>query len=459
MLGPWAFLASTLLLVGMPALGVQFKLLRDGLQAILAGGTLIAVLGVLMRADQPARTQVKWAALAGFLWSAAYLNREESLWLAPGLMLSLGTGLVVSLARGRRWRALVPSAACLAAAGSLVLGTCALNKHYYGFFLTSSRRGPQLERLYRLLTSLEPGGRIACVPARTETREKLYKLSPAFARLQPYLEGPGGDEFALNPGHLSLYGAPEGTREFYVSTFEWALLRAAAAAGSRTVGESELLYGAAAGEIEAAVRAGNIEAGNRSFSLSMAAAMPGDAAKIMAATWRSMRQLLTLDAIPGAMLAGGGPSSGAPADLARMSHLTHMRVAPVDVSMKPKDTVAARMRTMAVRTYFFVLRIAYPALALLAACIGAWALWRWRLSPALRLPALGAVVVAGSLTGFCLIMGMMDTLAMPLLQYAASYNTLGFTPMSVLAAYGVALVCLAVSHNRLQKQKTESKAP
>lgn len=68
----------------------------------------------------------------------------------------------------------------------LVVST--INYEHYGIFATNEYTGGYLPKLFKVLTIIKPDEWIAKVPIPKSTREKAYKVSPTFAKLEPILE-------------------------------------------------------------------------------------------------------------------------------------------------------------------------------------------------------------------------------------------------------------------------------
>lgn len=439
----WRFFAVTILLVGLPNLAIELRLLRSSLNAAVAGGALITTLGLTLRANDSVRTQIKWAAMLGLFYACSFMNREESIWLLPGIVVALATTAVVLWRGGRRLLALSPTATAVAVALTLIGGVCLLNELQYGFFATSTRRCPGIIRLYETLTSLEPEGHERLVPVRTETRLHAYKLSPELARLQPYLDGPPGDEFARNEIHNYINDRPKGTREFYGSDFQYALIRAAAYAGAHNARAADDLFGRAADELQLAIRQNKIHHGMGGSGFSNAP-MPGDFLRVLRALKTSVGLLLSVQGI----FPDPKPvSSGAPVDLQRMSDLSNTNLAPTsDIVDQVPNSPAQGIRSRCFMAFEAFLRIVYPAsvVALLASIC--WILLFKRSDRYALLICVNGMIVLGSLLTFCSIISVFDVLAARTLEWPQSYNSLGFTPLSILSAYSIAAAAFAMRH-------------
>jgi hypothetical protein len=381
--------------------------------------------------------QARWAALTGLFFAFSYLNREEAIWLLPAIGCTLIACCTGALWQ-RRWQPVAVSVVCLLVAFALpVAVVCALNFQGYGVMVTTSRRAPLFTRAHQVMTSLEPDTRERFVPIRAATRLKAYLVSPTFARLQPYLEGSASDSIATNPGHLSLNGRPPGTREFFVSNFEFALREAAFEAGARTAAAAEEMFGNIERELKAAVALGKITAGNSGPAL-MAAPLAGDYTRMLEQWLVSLRKLYTLDSI---VFPANGVSSGEPRDLLRISNLTNTSLAPTKESQFTKVPVIAVFGRKTIFSLITNLEaVTYTSGTIIVLIFSIVTISRHRRDPARLQYAFSGLLLCGSLATFSLSMAVVDVLGFPLLQFGSGYNCLGYIPLSVLGAFGLALL-------------------
>jgi len=443
-LNGWRFVLVTIFLVGVPALSGELRLLRGSLQAATAAATLISAIGLTNRAFAHSESRLKWAMLTGFSFACSYLNREESFWLLPAIGTALLICALVAWSKGSRRLILAPALVAFVSAEVLIGGVCALNKYHYGIFATSTRRGDELTRLYEILTKLEPELHEQYVPIKTSTRIHAYRCSPAFAKMESYLEGIGGDEFAKNPFHNEINRRPPGTREFYGSNFEWALLRAAAHAGATDAPSAERLFGTAANELKDSIRQGKIRAGTGGHGKSNAP-IQGDSLRLIQATWKSTLLLFT---VAGVTRDETPISSGSPEGLQRMSDLTNTALAPLLEVAKDIPPDDRSFHRQAVRVFAGFLRITLPGFLFALVASVAWVLIQKRFTAATLMLVGGGLILIGSQLTFSVIIAAFDVLATPTLQWPESYNRLGFIPLSVLTAYGAVSVMYILSGTR-----------
>jgi hypothetical protein len=455
-LGTGGFTCCAFLIICVPTIFVEYRLLRDGLQSILASGTLISVIGLLLRFNAGVASQCTWAVCAGLFWSGAYLNREESLWLLPALIWAIS---IITIYNSRKRRIAYCLAPLLTLGGSVLFPislVAYLNYDSYGVFLTSSRRGPEISKLWSVLGRLEPESKERLVPIRQSTRMKAYEISPAFARFRPFFDGPPGDEFAANPGQLAMNGRSLDQREFFVSSFEWGMLKGGDFAGAKTAKSLEFLFGEAATELLKGIDDGRISAGQSSFFLSVGSPIKGDFSRIFLESCRSLRQLINIYGLE-SIIDPPKFSSGSSVDLNRIAHLTSTPTAPTkEEAGKVITDHSSKYRVQATHLVFQFLRVAYLVLIISPFLAIPLLLIKTKFGESARMGLYGWIMVTGSLVSFCIIMGIMEVLSWSNLHHPNGYNRLGYTPLSILSGFSLAII-LSLNQWYLSWSRSERK--
>ena len=233
------------------------RLMRQNLYTPLGMLAVAGLVGWFARRREPWSRQARPAALAGLALGGFWLTREESVWLLPAVGLLL-IGLVASLRHEvrARWRPLAAGLVCFAAAGLipfLIIAT--LNFRHYGWFGTVEFQAQAFKAAYGALTRPQVGPTLPQVPVTRQMREAAYEISPAFAQLRPFLEGPVGDHWT----EKTLFPAAE--RQIRGGWFMWALRDAVVEAGFAPDAAGALqYYQKVADEVNAACDAGRIPA-------------------------------------------------------------------------------------------------------------------------------------------------------------------------------------------------------
>ena len=238
------------------------RVLRSGLQPALTLCALAGAIGLAARLRAAPRSLPAWSVFAGGAFAAFWYCREEGIWLAPSVLLVGGAAVVQVLrqpgpGRGRQLFLLALPVLVFLAAGALLRG---VNARCYGAAIAVDVRDGAFPQAYGALLRLTPAVAQPTVPVARETRLRAYRVSPAFARLEPGLEGPVGDGWLRLS--QSAPGAGAADREIRGGWFQWALREAAARAGCyRDAGTADRYWAQVAAELNAACADGRIAAG------------------------------------------------------------------------------------------------------------------------------------------------------------------------------------------------------
>jgi len=233
------------------------RILRQHLTIPFALIIAAALLALSLRLGGSWRRRFPWALVLGLTLGLFWLTREEGVWIA-GMVLVLSLPAFSELWRGpaelRRISAGLLATAVIAGALPIVV-VCSLNRHYYGWFGTVEFRGADFRAAYGALARVQPGPPVPYFAVTREARELAYTQSPAFAELQPFLEGDVGLRWA----DRTRFAPAE--RQISSGWFMWALREAVAKAGhARSAKTAMDFYRRMAGEINAACAAGRLPA-------------------------------------------------------------------------------------------------------------------------------------------------------------------------------------------------------
>jgi hypothetical protein len=433
----WEFGVVLFLLLANPFINMDFCLRRFTLHTALTNLCLVALLGLLLRAQASMASRARWALLAGLGYALCHLNREESGWLWAVFLVA---GAILWLCAFLAWRrgeirgrqALLGQAALVLAllAGVLppILTVCTLNLRSYGVFMTAFRHSSAMTDLVQRLTSLEPAKHQAYIPIARATRFRAYELSSSFARLKPFLDGRSGYWRAGNPEQAVSNGHKPEEGEVFVSYFEFCLLWAAEQAGAKRAYQAVDLFRAIEHELDQAVRDGKIEAGASGFA-SLAAPVPGDYRRMARAFWTALSSLVTIGTAGYVWPAATAPQ-GSRAQIEEAGQLTQSWVKP-----EPLPNLRYSVREPVVRRCKQVQMVAFP---LLIAAMPVLVLWRRRevftRSPSIRgILLLSFAVPATAVLAFCAAMAVLEVTGFKFLA-TMGYAVLGYSPLTVLCA-------------------------
>ncbi len=247
-------------LVFNPAMFGITRILREGVYIPLTLLLAACLIGLFLRRTSSLRSLAMWAGGAGFALSGMWLARGESIWILPPVLFILAAA-AFWLWRSRVdrlwWRCLllVSPLAVLGAATALV---STINLFSYGIFVVTEVAGPDWLAAYGALSRVEhdPWQRYVVVPRHV--RERIYRVSPAFAELQPAIEG------ELGRGWMS-HGCkmmPETCGDITAGWFMFLLRDAASGAGYyRSAPIAVGYYRRLADEVNAACDSGTLRCG------------------------------------------------------------------------------------------------------------------------------------------------------------------------------------------------------
>ncbi len=236
------------------------RVLRQSIGAPLVLLIFAALIALYLRRRTSFARQAPWAGLLGLSFAAFWLTREEGSWILPGVGL-LSAAWLWGLRDQIKinWpRALAPAALIVTCAVLPLLIVSILNYKHYGWFGTVEFRAAAFKDAYGALVRVEIGPDLPQVPVTRQAREAIYAVSPAFAELQPWLEGPIGDQWS----EKELFPAEE--RQMRGGWFIWALRDSVAAAGHGNSAQEALqFYRRMADEINRACDEGLLPAGRK----------------------------------------------------------------------------------------------------------------------------------------------------------------------------------------------------
>lgn len=166
------------------------RVAREGIYPALTLMLVGLTAGFLVRFHRPYHTTLWWSSSLGLTLSAFWLTREESVWILPFILIITGFSAV------RAWRTkpvnrlrllfwALPLSIWLLSNG-IVAG---LNQIHYSIFTTVEFKEPDFVSAYGALSRVKHANWLPYVLVPRETREHIYKVSPAFSELRPFLEG------------------------------------------------------------------------------------------------------------------------------------------------------------------------------------------------------------------------------------------------------------------------------
>lgn len=227
---PAFFIGCVILNLFNPYLPTHPQVHRNNFCSSLILVCLAAIIAIILRTSKGCRLPRRWLYLEALAVGCAMVTREECVWILGPVLVQF-VYLLFKCGVRKSW----PDLAGFSMIAFLpTLCISLLNSHSYGFYGTSMRAEKEYMRCYKQLARVASYELPPFVVIDTATRKELYKLSPVFDELQPFLEGKLGDEFARNADHLWINQFDITEREFFASNFEFAIQRSLYAAGYRS---------------------------------------------------------------------------------------------------------------------------------------------------------------------------------------------------------------------------------
>jgi hypothetical protein len=351
-----------------------------------------------------------WALAGGLDFGWFWMTREDVIWVVPGVMFMLVAQACLSWRRGAGLRgAAAAIAVFLLAAFGLHAAVATVNLVKYGTFQTVDFKGAAFERAVQDLQSVRVGPPVPFVPVPAKVRQAIDRVSPAFAALEPYFNGPG--QFWMSFGcavDKSTCG------DFAGGWFVFALRDAVAWDGQYgTPRQAAAYYRTISRQVEAACRSGRLTcAPGLSF---MPAVTRSQWAELPAEIGRPYDMVALVDP-----LAQGGPSTGDETQLQSMETILHRPKRTPSQSELSADSVTRPVAVgggapaqSVLQALRWVYRLAFPLAGVVAILSYLWSLGRL-----CRGRPLGRLLILATglwilLLSRCLVLLLVDISAFP----------------------------------------------
>ena len=330
--GPWRLLVLGALLWFNPGTYTAqvLRVMREGIYPALTLLVIAGFVGTLLRARAGTwRALEPWWLLSAFSLAAFWQTREEGVWLLPFLA---GVAAFVCarqwwMSAPRRWSlglvCVVPLLAIPCSDGIVAL----LNRAHYGIAVTVELKSHDFLAAYGALTRVKPKHVVPHVLVSKETRELIYRVSPAFATLQAEFAGPAAS--AWGPGPRRQWPDLK-AGEIGGGWFVWAFRKVVARAGYYASGRKAMgFYRQLASEVDSACRAGTLDCLPARASL-----VPPWAPGYGKAMLKTFARAALFTASFDGMAADPAPSEGNDTTQALYRELTHDRIAPLEDTVR-----------------------------------------------------------------------------------------------------------------------------
>ena len=167
------------------------RVYRDGIYASLILFLSAFLIGIFLNRKEKATKQIKYFVGAGIAFCAAYLCREETIWLAPFILIITSVTIIPNYLNKKIILYVIPIIITIISINIV----CLLNYKYYEVYTLNQYWGKAFQSAYGALLRVKPEEEKQRVPITHETMKRLYEVSPKFAELKDFLEGEEGDDW------------------------------------------------------------------------------------------------------------------------------------------------------------------------------------------------------------------------------------------------------------------------
>ncbi|MBV9658219.1 MAG: hypothetical protein JO295_08920 [Verrucomicrobia bacterium] len=393
----------------------QCRVLRHGVYPAFMLLVLAGAIGICTRPTGPRGRLALWATLLGLALGAFWLTREEGVWIMPAVGALLGAAVWAWWReRPADWRSRLILCCALPFAlwGTALFAVSYANWRCYGVFATNEFKSHEFQAAYGALCGVEPLHWRRYVPVQKETRERIYRVSPAFAELRPYLEGENGLSGARDSE--SVLHQPAEDLEIAGGWFMWSLRGAVASAGYYRDGATAMRYYARlAQEVNDAIRRGDLrgQAGRVSMS-------PPWQNRYLASLGRAMRSAIVLVTSFDQLRPGVSTSAGSESSFELFRDLTRNALAPTveptRVTSFQNELDLRRFRLLGLIIAAYAKTMPFLSPVALAAYLLGGVLCLWRRRGWLLFYV--TTVVLGSALTYVLLISLIEVTSYPLIS-------------------------------------------
>lgn len=194
------FIIFTILLMNPISYSDAFSFVyRDGLYTCLILFLLAFSFQIFFNYKSDIKNFALYSFLFGASYSLIYICREETVSLTPYLLCA-GIIILGFIIFDKDCDNKIHKVIFVLGIPSIILtlticAVSAVNYKYYGRFITNDFTSRDFKDVYGALTRIKQKNYIKRVPLNKESREELYKISPTFKELEPFLEGEGKKYF------------------------------------------------------------------------------------------------------------------------------------------------------------------------------------------------------------------------------------------------------------------------
>lgn len=216
------------------------RVLRESIYPSLSLFIVAFSIGILIRKNKPINNIIIWIIGLSISFSYFWITREEGIWIMPYLFsILLFIAYELWKKKGKQWKdklllLLTPFVFLII----FNLTISSINYLKYGIFTTVEFKDKVFLEAYGSLTRVKDKERKQFVPVSKEKIKRIYEVSPSFKKLELFLSGDLGKNWAK---HSTVFENKE-SGEMEGGWFMWAFRDAVAAAGYYKTGSVAFGY-------------------------------------------------------------------------------------------------------------------------------------------------------------------------------------------------------------------------
>jgi len=176
--------------------GVMTQVIREGIYPALTIFVVSCAIGLLVRYNSYLSIIAFWSISLGLALSAFWLTREEGIWIIPSILMVIGfMGFKIWKTRPVDFRKMFLLALPFVIWLITIGGVAEINKIKYSIFATSELKYKDFLAAYGALLRVKHDTWKPTVPVPKDIRIRIYRVSPSFLELKPFLEGDIGEKW------------------------------------------------------------------------------------------------------------------------------------------------------------------------------------------------------------------------------------------------------------------------
>ncbi len=171
----------------------SLRIYRDSIYPTIVVFFFLGLIGMFLNRNN-VKSMMVHSFIGGFSFGIAWNTREDTFWLIPffvAVLIFTFLFIVFDKNLKARFQKIKPMLCILLTIMIFFLINSIvafLNFNYYGRFVINDYMSSEFQGAYGALTRIKNENWIADVPVPEDVRLKVYKVSPAFLELKPYLE-------------------------------------------------------------------------------------------------------------------------------------------------------------------------------------------------------------------------------------------------------------------------------